>query len=64
MKRKYTREEVLARMIGNNLYFNPNDTNIFVRKRYGIGAFTMNMGNPWSWVITGGIVLLAVVLIR
>lgn len=64
MKRKYTREEVLARMIGNNLYFNPNDTNIFVRKRYGIGAFTMNMGNPWSWVIAGGIVLLAVVLIR
>lgn len=64
MKRKYTREEVLERMIGNSIYFNPDDANIFVRKRYGIGAFTMNMGNPWSWVITGGIVLLAVVLIR
>ena len=64
MKRKYTREEVLERMIGNNLYCNPDDTNIFVRKRFGIGAWTMNMGNPWSWAIVGGIVLLAVVIIR
>lgn len=62
MKRKYTREEVLERMIGNSIYFNPDDTNIFVRKRYGIGAWTMNMGNPWSWTIVGGIVAIAVIL--
>ena len=64
MKRKYTREEVFERMIGNSIYFNPDDTNIFVRKRYGIGAWTMNMGNPWSWVIAGVALLLAIVLIR
>lgn len=63
MKRKYTRQEVLDRMIGTSLYFNPDDANIFVRKRWGICAWTMNMGNPWSWAIVGGIVLLAIVFI-
>ena len=62
MKRRYTREEVLERMIGNSIYFNPDDANIFVRKCHGIGAWTMNMGNPWSWAILGGIVLIAVIL--
>ena len=64
MKRKYTREEVLEPMIGNSIYFNPDDANIFVRKRFGIGSWTMNIGNPWAWAILGGIVLLAVVVIR
>ena len=62
MKRRYTREEVLERMIGTSIYFNPDDTNIFVRKRFGIGSWTMNMGNPWAWAIVGGIVLIAVIL--
>ena len=64
MKRRYTREEVLERMILNSIYFNPDDANIFVRKRFGIGSWTMNMGNPWAWAILGGIVLLTVVVIR
>lgn len=54
MKRKYTQDEVSRRMVFG-LYFNPDDRNIFVRKRRY--AWTMNMGNPWSWVITGAILL-------
>ena len=54
MKRKYTQEEV-SRLMVFGLYFNPDDRNIFVRKRWG--AWTMNMGNLWSWVIAGGILL-------
>ena len=54
MKRKYTQEEV-SRLMVFGLYFNPDDRNIFVRKRWC--AWTMNMGNPWSWVITGAALL-------
>jgi uncharacterized membrane protein len=31
-------------------YSNRNDRSIFVPKRYGIG-YTLNFGNPWSWVV-------------
>ena len=31
-------------------YYNPNDPALFVPKRYGIG-YTLNFGNPWSWVV-------------
>lgn len=31
-------------------YSNPDDPALFVPKRYGIG-YTLNFGNPWSWVV-------------
>jgi uncharacterized membrane protein len=31
-------------------YSNPNDSALFVPKRYGIG-YTLNFANPWSWVV-------------
>ncbi len=38
-------------------YYAPEDPAIFVEKRFGLG-YTVNFGNPWSWVILGGILLL------
>ena len=57
MKRKYTREEVDRLMSWWGLYANPDDLNIFVRKKRRPYAWTMNYGNKWSWVITGAILL-------
>ena len=31
-------------------YSNPDDPALFVPKRFGIG-YTLNFGNPWSWVV-------------
>jgi uncharacterized membrane protein len=31
-------------------YSNPDDPALLVPKRYGIG-YTLNFGNPWSWVV-------------
>lgn len=42
MKRKYTQEEVEKHMLGRS-YYNPDDLNIFVRRR-GLGSWTMNLG--------------------
>ena len=57
MKRKYTQEEIEQR-ICCGFYFNPHDLNIIVcKRRY---AWTLNMGNKWSWVITAGVVLLVI----
>ena len=54
-KRKWTQEEVWEWMKKNHtiIYYNPNDTNIVVRKRHGLG-WTMNMGNPMSYVAAVG----------
>ncbi len=60
MKRKYTQEEVEAHMMGR-IYINPDDLNIFVRRR-GVYSYTMNLGNKWSWVIML-IELIAIVLL-
>lgn len=57
MKRKYTTEEVHAHMF-LNFYCNPDDLNIIVRKKHGVGAYTMNLGNPWSWVISALLIAL------
>lgn len=38
-------------------YYAPDDPAIFVEKRFGLG-YTMNFGNPWSWVILAGFLLL------
>jgi uncharacterized membrane protein len=37
------------RWIGGFLYFNPTDPALLVERRMGIG-WTVNFGNPWSWV--------------
>ena len=37
---------------GGILYYNPDDPVLFVGRRDGAG-FTLNMGNPWSWVVIG-----------
>ena len=31
-------------------YSNPDDPALFIPKRFGIG-YTLNFGNPWSWVL-------------
>lgn len=51
-RRRFTDEEVRSLMTGR-LYFNPQDTNIIV-KRYS-GSYTMNFGNVWSWVISAAV---------
>ena len=50
MKRKYTPEEVNKLMHGR-IYVNTNDLNIFVKRKNGLGSWTMNLGNKWSWFI-------------
>ena len=40
-------------------YSNPDDPSVFVPKRYGIG-YTLNFGNPWSWVVLILILILAI----
>lgn len=61
MKRKYSQEEVEHHMTGR-LYFNPDDLNIFVRRGPGLYAWTMNLGNKWSWVIMGAEVLVILLI--
>jgi hypothetical protein len=39
-------------------YINPEDPSLFVSKRLGIG-YTLNFGNPWSWVVLAIILLAA-----
>ena len=60
-KRKWTKEEVAAYQKENSryFYFNKDDGNISVRKPFGIG-WTLNMANPLSWAVLGGILLAAV----
>lgn len=50
MKRKYNTEEVNKLMHGR-IYVNTNDLNIFVRRKNGLGSWTMNLGNKRSWFI-------------
>lgn len=40
-------------------YSNSDDPSLFVPKRYGIG-YTLNFGNPWSWVVLALILIGAV----
>jgi uncharacterized membrane protein len=37
-------------------YYNPNDTALFVEKRFGVG-YTLNFANPWCWALLGGIII-------
>lgn len=61
MKRKYSQEEVQQRMMGR-IYCNKDDLNIFVRKK-GLYAWTMNLCNVWSWVITGVLALIIIAIV-
>ena len=45
------------------IYVNRGDPSLFVRKRLGIG-YTLNFGNPWSWVVLAGIILLIAAPVR
>ncbi|AZN39496.1 DUF5808 domain-containing protein [Paenibacillus albus] len=47
---------------GGGIYYNPQDSALFVPKRYGIGL-TMNFGRPLSWVILLGILAVPVLII-
>jgi uncharacterized membrane protein len=38
-------------------YSNPEDPALLVPKRFGIG-WTLNFGNPWSWVVLALILLM------
>jgi uncharacterized membrane protein len=40
-------------------YVNPDDPKVWVPKRYGVG-YTLNFGNPWSWMALA-LILVAVV---
>ena len=48
-KRKWTNQEVRDWMEKNHsyIYYNPSDSNLFVRKRFGIG-WTANLGK-WAF---------------
>ncbi|WP_365929845.1 DUF5808 domain-containing protein [uncultured Subdoligranulum sp.] len=63
-KRKWTHREIEEWWDKNQRFFycNPEDANLFVRKRcYGIN-WSFNWGNPWTWGIVGTFVV-AMVLI-
>jgi uncharacterized membrane protein len=48
-----------ARWIGGLLYFNPTDPALLVERRMGIG-WTVNFGNPWSWVPVAAVAVIVV----
>ncbi len=39
---------------GGLVYINRDDPALWVEKRFGIG-WTLNFGNPWAWLVMGGI---------
>lgn len=41
-----------------NLYANPNDLNIFVRKKGRHSAWTLNFGNIWAWLLIAAVSLI------
>ena len=53
-KRKWTRQEVWDYLDHHRrrIYCNPQDGNLFVRKRWGL-SWALNWGNPRSWLVTG-----------
>ena len=38
-------------------YSNPEDPALLVPKRYGVG-YTLNFGNPWSWIVLAVMLLM------
>jgi uncharacterized membrane protein len=49
-----------ARWIGGFIYFNPTDPALLVERRTGIG-WTLNFGNPWSWVPLMAVAVIVVI---
>jgi uncharacterized membrane protein len=47
--------------LGGMVYYNPDDPEWLVPKRYGLGR-TLNLGHPVGRLIMGGLLLLAVAL--
>jgi Family of unknown function (DUF5808) len=45
---------------GGVFYVNHDDPSVFVPKRRGLG-YTLNFGNPWSWLVLA-LILLAVAI--
>jgi uncharacterized membrane protein len=43
---------------GGLIYYNPDDPALWVEKRFGVG-WTVNCGNPRSWLLLGGLLLFA-----
>lgn len=48
--------------LGGLIYNNPDDPNLFVPKRFGLG-WTVNFGHPQGKMLTIGLLLLIVVLV-
>ena len=46
---------------GGTLYVNPDDPDVFVSKRVGVGV-TVNLGRPMGWLVLGLIMLPAVII--
>lgn len=44
---------------GGIFYVNRDDAALFVRKRFRSG-YTLNFGNPWSWIVLALLLLMAV----
>lgn len=61
--RKWTPEEVAKWQSDHpgSFYNNREDKNLFVKKRTGT-AFTLNLGNPLSWVLIAGLNVLVALL--
>lgn len=63
-KRKWTEEEIDDWMRKNHnsiLYFNPMDTNIFIRKRFGYG-WMINWGNNKVYIAIICLVVLGLLI--
>jgi len=46
---------------GGVIYYNPGDPVLFVERRVGFG-YTMNFGNPWSWALFAGLLIVVATL--
>jgi uncharacterized membrane protein len=63
-RRKFSKEEVKQWQEEHNqniFYINKNDSNLFVRRRSGLGG-TLNVTQPGAWVIIAAVIALIVVL--
>lgn len=51
-----------ASWAGGVLYVNRQDSALLIPRRFGVG-WTLNWGNPWSWVIIGALVAVPFILL-
>ena len=61
MQMNYSQEEVDQLMIVR-IYCNHADFTIFVMRK-GLYAWTMNLGNKWSWIITVTAAMIIIVIV-